>query len=183
MWYALKEQYERHTVCLNNRRTKSMRAVCIDDESAGPQWDLDDMIRRFVNALNAWLEERPKKRKNLHLVHFDPMPEVKAFGKANEQGLVFNLKIAAGARFPLVVVPSEQTRLDFIASCRLANSFVPAITPILEEKTWQLLQRMKRLVHRMVRAFKHEVRHRRGGHPGRFSQEHCHRAAMRAILV
>lgn len=160
-----------------------MQDVHIDGESMDPQWSLDDMIRRFVDALNTWIEERPKKRKKLHLVHFDHTPEIKAFGTAGEKGVVFNLKIAAGARFPLVVVPSEQTRLDFIASCKLANSFVPAIVPILEEKTWQLLQRVKRLVHRMVRSFKHEVRHRRGGHPGRFSQEHCHRAAMRAVLV
>lgn len=159
-----------------------MRAVHVD-ESAGPQWTIEEIIARFVDAFNKWLEERPKKRPNLQLVHFKRTPEIKEFGTRCERGCVFQLKIASGATFSLAAVPSEEARQEFVASCRTANCFVPALTPILEEATDQLLLRVKKLVHRMVRSFKHAFRRHRKGHEGRFSRKHCNRAAARAVIV
>lgn len=160
-----------------------MNAECVDSTSSDPQWSMDEIKARIVGALNKWLEERPKRRKNLKLVHYEQTPVVKPFGSSLEQGCVFMLKIASGAKFPLVAIPSEQTRQEFVKSCRVANCFVPAITPILEEKDWQLLARLKRLVLRMVKSFKHFVRHHRRFHPGRYSRVHCNRAAVRAVMI
>ncbi len=160
-----------------------MRTVCVDDGFAGPQWTIEEIVARFVDAFNKWLEERPTKRRNLKLVHFKRTPEIKQFGTRGDRGCVFELKIASGAIFPLVAVPSEEARQEFVASCKTANHFVPAITPIFEEKTDQLLARMKKLVHRMVKSFKHMFRRHRKGHEGRFSRKHCHRAATRAMVA
>lgn len=174
----------RHVLCQNNGDNKSMSAVHVcADELNNPLWTIEEIRLRFVDAFKEWRNEHPKRRKNLRLVHFKPVPEVRKFGKAGERGCVFELKIASGAKFPLAAIPSEQARQEFVASCRQANCFVPAITPILEEKTWQLLERMKKLVRRMVKSFKHMFRRHRKGHEGRFSRQHCNRAAARAVMI
>lgn len=145
-------------------------------------WTMEEIITRFVDALNHLLEDRPKKRKHLKLVSFRPNPEVKKIGEIGEEGYVFKLKIASGVQFPLVAVPSEQARQEFVASCRTANCFVPALVPIFEEETPSLAHRIKQLIRRMVRTTKHVVRCMRRRHPGRFSRRHCQAAAQRAVI-